>query len=138
MKPSARGWTTKHADGLGPRGTFSASFANGMDYSVEFTARAIRDLDALYEEVNAIESLAAARWFNRLEKAILGLDHSPRIWPKARESRQAGIPLRQLLFGKKPHNVYCVIFTIDDARRVVRVLTIRHGARDEARPTELR
>jgi toxin ParE1/3/4 len=44
--------------------------------------------------------------------------------------------LRHLLYGKKP-NVYRVILEIDEARKVVRVLTIRHGAMDEARPGKL-
>jgi hypothetical protein len=37
-----------------------------MTYRVEFTARASRDLEFLYEEKNAAESRAAARWFNGL------------------------------------------------------------------------
>ena len=44
--------------------------------------------------------------------------------------------MRHLLYGKRP-NVYRVIFEIDAPRKVVRVLTIRHGAMDEAGQDEL-
>jgi mRNA-degrading endonuclease RelE of RelBE toxin-antitoxin system len=37
-----------------------------------------------------------------------------------------------LLFGKKP-NVYRVIFSIEESARVVRVVHIRHGARQPLR-----
>ena len=45
--------------------------------------------------------------------------------------------LRHLLYGKRPH-VYRVIFEIDEPRKVVNVLTIRHGAMKTATPEGLR
>ena len=36
---------------------------------------------------------------------------------------------RHLLHGRKPH-VYRIIYTLDERRRIVSVLHIRHGARD--------
>jgi mRNA-degrading endonuclease RelE of RelBE toxin-antitoxin system len=50
--------------------------------------------------------------------------------------KKARRPLRNLLYGAKPH-VYRVIYEIDEPRRVVRVLTIRHGAMDEAGADDL-
>ena len=99
-----------------------------MAYLVELTARATSDLDYLYS--NAAESRAAARWFNGLEKAVYTLERFPRRCPVAPESRKAKRPLHHLLYGKKPH-VYRVIYEVDEAHQLVRVLTIRHGAMEE-------
>ena len=43
--------------------------ARSTVYAVELTRRAARDLDYLYSWIKADESNAAARWYNRLEKA---------------------------------------------------------------------
>lgn len=107
-----------------------------MAYLVELTSRAARDLNHLYERINAAESAAAARWYNRLEQAVYTLEHFPRRCPVAPEARKLKRPLRHLLYGKKPH-VYRVIYEIAEGDKVVRVLTIRHGAMDEARAEEL-
>ena len=48
----------------------------------------------------------------------------------APESKKAGRPLRQLLYGAK-RDVYRVLYEIDEGKKIVRVLTIRHGAMDE-------
>ena len=47
--------------------------------------------------------------------------------PVAPESRKAKRRLRQLLYGVK-RDVYRVIYEIDESRKVVCVLTIRHAA----------
>jgi toxin ParE1/3/4 len=108
-----------------------------MAYRVELTVRAHRDLDDLYCWIHAAESIAAARWYNGLEQAVYRLEELPRRCPLAPESRKTGRQLRNLLYGNKP-NVYRVIYEIDEPRKVVWVLTIRHGAREEVRPDELR
>ncbi len=106
-----------------------------MAYLVELTPRAARDLDYLYQQVHATESVAAARWYNGLEEAIYTLERSPRRCPVAPEARKAKRPLRHLLYGAKPH-VYRVLYEIDEAHKAVRVLTIRHAAMDEFTATE--
>ena len=100
-----------------------------MEYVVELTERAAHDLNALYKRISAAESSTAADWYNGLEKAVFSLERSPRRGPRAPESEGAKRFLRHLLYGKKPH-VYRVIYEIDGQRRTVRVLTIRHGARE--------
>jgi plasmid stabilization system protein ParE len=45
-----------------------------MTYRVELTVRAAHDLNHLFEEINARESAAAARWYNGLEKAVYTLE----------------------------------------------------------------
>jgi toxin ParE1/3/4 len=99
-----------------------------MKYHVELTDRAVRDLELLYLEKHAAESQSAARWFNRLEQAVLGLETYPFRCPAAPESRKMRRKLRHLPFGKKPH-IYRVIYEIDEQNRTVWVLTIRHAAR---------
>jgi plasmid stabilization system protein ParE len=101
-----------------------------MEYAVELTGRAERDLKKLLEYIEVLNSPSARRWFNGLEKAIYGLDRFPRRCSLAREARKEGHPIRQLLYGKKP-GVYRVLFEIQELTRRVRVLAIRHGARDE-------
>ena len=100
-----------------------------MRYRVELTVRATRDLDDLYQQIRAAESIPAARWFNGLEKAICTLEHFPFRCPVAPEAGTLNRPLRHLLYGKKPH-VYRVIYEIREPTKVVYILTIRHGARE--------
>ena len=102
-----------------------------MAYRVELTERAIRDLDHLYAEKNAAESEAAARRYNGLERAIYTLANYPRRCPAAPEASKTKPPLRHLLYGRKPH-VYRIIYEIDEKRKTVWVLTIRHGAMEPA------
>lgn len=107
-----------------------------MAYRVELTDRAKHDLSALYARIDAAESSAAARWFNGFEEAVYALSQLPKRCPVAPEGRMAKRPLRHLLYGNKPH-VYRAIYEIDEPGKTVYVLTIRHGAMDEARPDEL-
>jgi plasmid stabilization system protein ParE len=97
-----------------------------MAFRVNLTARAHRDLAAIYEYIQAGSSVQAFRWFNRLEKAILSLEKHPRRGTVAREDSR----LRQILYGNKPH-VYRIIYSIRERSRVVSVLHIRHGARQD-------
>jgi plasmid stabilization system protein ParE len=101
-----------------------------MAYLVELTLRAERDLEFLYERISVSNSAAAARWFNRLEEAIYTLERFPRRCPVAPESKGAKRRLRHLLYGAKP-DVCRVIYAVDERRKVVRVLTVRHRAMDE-------
>jgi plasmid stabilization system protein ParE len=107
-----------------------------MAYRVELTNRARRDLGDLYWRIHAEDSPAAARWFNGLEEAVYSLETLPRRCPIAPEGRRAERRLRHLLYGNKPH-VYRVIYEIVESDKAVYVLTIRHGAMDEARLDEL-
>ena len=101
-----------------------------MAYLIELAQRAERDLEHLYERIAETDSIAAANWFNRLENAICSLERLPRRRPIAPESRIIGRRLRHLLYGAKK-DVYRIIYEIDEAREIVRVLTVRHAAMDE-------
>ena len=107
-----------------------------MVYRVKFATRAWRDLAALFRQIHAADSIPAARWFNGLEMAIGTLANLPLRCPTAPERKKNGQPLRHLLYGKRP-NVYRVIFDVDETRKIVNVLTIRHGAMDTLGEAEL-
>jgi plasmid stabilization system protein ParE len=102
-----------------------------MTYLVELTDRARNDLLILYLEKEAAESAAAARWFNGLEQAVYTLESYPRRCPIAPEAKKSGRPLRHLPYGKKPH-VYRVIYDVNEPKKLVLILTIRHGAMEPA------
>jgi plasmid stabilization system protein ParE len=107
-----------------------------MPYRVELTERAKRDLGALYARIDAAESGTAVLWFNGLERAIYSLAGSPRRCPVAPESKRAKRPVRHLLCGSKP-DVYRALYSIDESLKTVHVLTIRHGAMEEAQADRL-
>jgi toxin ParE1/3/4 len=95
-----------------------------MAYRVNLTARAAQDLDNIYQYIQAEESAKAAAWFNGLQETVMSLSSLP--------FRAAVTPedptLRHLLYGNKPH-IYRVIYSVDEKKHTVTVLTVRHGAR---------
>ncbi len=99
-----------------------------MAFRVELTARARRDLAAIYDYIEAASSSQAFRWFNGLNDAIVSLENRPERGSVTRENSH----LRQLLYGNKPHT-YRIIYSINRRSRQVFVLHIRHGARRDFR-----
>ncbi len=99
-----------------------------MGFRVELTARALRDLNAIYQHIQGDSSPRAFAWFNGLEAVILSLEQHPERGPLTRESPR----LRQLLYGNKPH-IYRIIYSIQKRSLLVSVLHIRHGARRDFR-----
>ncbi len=95
-----------------------------MEYLVYLTARAERDLDDLYDEINAEHSDVALRWYVAFEKAILKLEEYPQRCPLTPENDK----LRHLLYGNKRH-IYRAIYRVLERQKRVEVLHIRHGAR---------
>jgi plasmid stabilization system protein ParE len=95
-----------------------------MKYLVRLTGRALRDLEATYDYIEADASEQAFAWFNRLAKAIYSLERFPGRGLVIPENKK----LRHLLFGKKPH-IYRIIYVVDKRHHVVNVLHIRHGVR---------
>lgn len=104
-----------------------------MKYRVEMTASAQADIDAAYQWLAARTTHAAA-WFNGLAAAIEGLAQLPSRCPLAREGVAFDEPVRQLLYGKRPH-IYRVLFIVQ--ADVVYVLHVRHGARQALGRDEL-
>jgi toxin ParE1/3/4 len=103
-------------------------------YHVSITARAERDLASLYDEINAESPGAGRNWYARLSATIHDLEKQPHLWPTTPESPR----FRHLLFGRKPHRVYRVIYRVRERLRVVEILHIRHGARRPFHPSEMK
>jgi len=59
---------------------------------------------------------------------LRGLQHCLIDARLRRKAAETNVELRQLLYGKKPH-VYRIIYEVDEARRTVLLIAIRHGAR---------
>src|SRR5215469_13050890 len=123
-------------DAPGRPGKCLTRSAANMTYRVDLANRAARDLEFLYLEKNAAESQAAARWYNGLERAVYTLESYPYRCPAAPEARKLKRKLRHSLYGEKPH-VYRIIYEIDELRRTVWVFTIRHGARQGLKRSDL-
>jgi plasmid stabilization system protein ParE len=96
-----------------------------VPYLVRLTDRALRDLEAIYEFIEATTSERAFAWFNELVEAIYSLERLAERGAVVLEHKK----LRQLLFGKKP-GIYRIIYAMDRRNHAVNVLHIRHGARD--------
>ena len=96
-----------------------------MAYHVEVTERALRDLSIIYGRIGAESSEQAARWFDRLEKAIISLEKYPDRAPLTPEDPS----VRHLLYGRKPY-VYRIIYEVDEKNSTVYVLHIRWPGRD--------
>ena len=103
-----------------------------MEYTVNLTDRAQRDLALLYAEIRAESSPAAVNWYRGLKKSILGLERFPNRCASTPERPE----LRHLLFGRRRH-VYRVIYRIVEREKRVDVLHIRHGARDRLIDSDL-
>lgn len=95
-----------------------------MKFRVELTARAQRDLAAIYEYIEADTSAHASRWFNELDRTLLNLERLPERG--ALVVKHGGT--RQLLYRTKPH-IYRILYAVKTRPGIVRVLHIRHGVR---------
>ena len=104
-----------------------------MAYRVELAARAGRDLRDIYRRIHADSSAHAVAWFNGLEATVYSLDQHPDRGAITPESRK----LRHLLYGNKPH-VYRIIYRVPERAKKVKVLHVRHGARDAFTPKQAR
>lgn len=102
--------------------------APSMTYRVEISRRAERDLRRLYRTIHAEHSGDARAWFHEPERMIGSLDEMPERGGIVPEDGR----LRELLHGRPPR-AYRIICAVDDRQRVVRIVHIRHGARDRLR-----
>jgi plasmid stabilization system protein ParE len=97
-----------------------------VPYRVRLTGRAQRDLEAIFEFIEADCSEKVFAWFNKLSKAIYSLERLAERGAAVAENRR----FRQLLFGFGTRaSTYRIIYAVEKRNRVVNVLHIRHGAR---------
>ena len=107
-----------------------------MAYRVVLADSAKADADRLYDWVVEKAPIRGPAWFEELTDALYSLNQLPRRCPLAREAAEAKREIRCLLFGKRPH-VYRILYEVDETRKTVSILHIRHGARQDPGPDEL-
>ncbi len=102
-------------------------------YAVELTDSALASISAQarYIAVEAQMPVNAQRWLERVWKAVDSLEQWPRRAAKAAEDAYVEYEVRQLVVGS-----HLLLFTIDDDRRKVWIVGLRHGHR-LPRPDEL-
>jgi toxin ParE1/3/4 len=96
-----------------------------MGCLIKILPRAERDLAALYNQLQTVDSRTAQRWYSGLKAAILSLETDPTRCPVISEDNR----LRHLLYGRKP-NVYRIVFRIPQSKQIVEIMLVRHGKRD--------
>jgi plasmid stabilization system protein ParE len=69
--------------------------------------------------------------------AVLSLEELPNRCPRAPEAQLLGAPLRQLLYGQRSSSFRILFRVYEQPEPVVRVVAIRHGARDYLDTEEL-
>jgi plasmid stabilization system protein ParE len=98
-----------------------------VSYRVVVTARAMADAIEAFRWIAERSPDAAARWYEAFEQAIATLADMPERCPVAEdESKQLGITLRQLLYGRRG-GVYRILFSIEG--ETVTLHYVRHSAR---------
>lgn len=97
-----------------------------MAYRVKITPRAQQDLTDIFNRIGAASSGSALKWYLALRESLRSLRLNPERSTVTPENRE----LRHLLYGGRPH-VYRVIYRISEKQKVVDILHIRHGARQE-------
>jgi plasmid stabilization system protein ParE len=98
-----------------------------MAFRVEPTLSAKLDLDEILTWLKEHEAGdSGLRWFLKMQEAVYSLTRLPLRCPLAPESTVFPFEVRQLVFGRKPHQ-YRILFTIDGDTVVV--LHVRHGRR---------
>jgi len=95
-----------------------------MAFEVRYSAEAERNLDdiLLWLMVERQAGETGLRWFQGLQTRVATLAEMPERCPLAAESSSLGLPVRLLLYGRRPR-VYRILFTIDG--EVVHILAIR-------------
>src|SRR6266487_941611 len=96
-----------------------------MAYRIEFTRRALRDIDEAYDWIVRASTRRAGRWYVGLLNRIETLREHPRRCTLAPENETFEEEIRQLLYGRRG-GVYRVLFTVEEDRIVI--LSVRHGA----------
>jgi toxin ParE1/3/4 len=95
-----------------------------MAYHVELSRRAELDLRNIFDFIYTDRSIAAERWFFGLEDQIQRLS----MLADRGTITDYDSKLRYILYGNKPH-LYRVLYRIDSALGIVKIVHIRHGAR---------
>lgn len=93
-------------------------------YRIRITPRALADLEQAFEFIRRDSPQNAALMIRRLLDAIDGLEILPHRYDVPRAGMTRGRNVRSM-----PVWPYLVRYRIDDQRKVVFILRVRHGAR---------
>ena len=91
------------------------------------------ELEAAYLWLLERNPEAAVTWYNGALDAFCTLETFPERCPLVPESTSFDHEIRQLLYGR-PQHAYRILF--DVAGETVRILHVRHGAREHLQPGE--
>jgi len=105
-------------------------------YQVALADAAKADAYRIYDWVVERAPLQGAQWFDELIVCLYSLEDLPYRCPLAREAEEAKREIRCLLFGKR-RGTYRILYEVDERRRMVWILHIRHGALKDIGPDEL-
>lgn len=96
-------------------------------YSVKIYPTAISDLDVIYRYIafQKLYSETAKKQINRIKKAILNLAVFPYSYPEINQGRFACKGYRNLLIDN-----YMVIYTVDEAERIVYIVSVQFKHRN--------
>lgn len=110
-----------------------------MAYRVDLTPQALSDIEEAFQYIDQAAPTRSKRWLLRLMDAVNSLEDMPERFPIAPESKDFGKEIRQAIYGKRT-GAYRIMFRIFQeaaGKGVVRVICVRHGARDRLRPEDL-
>jgi plasmid stabilization system protein ParE len=110
-----------------------------MAYRVDLTPQAVSDIEAALQYIGQAAPARLNRWLLGLMDSVHLLEDMPARFPVAPEGEDLGKEIRQVLYGKRT-GIYRIVFRIYEnapCEGVVRVLSVRHGARDRLRPEDL-
>lgn len=104
-----------------------------MSFTVVVSRAARQEVADAVHWIAERSSDGAARWLDGLENSLDGLRELPTRCRLAPEAKAVGAEIRQQLFGRRGGR-YRVLFVV--RRDVVRVLHVRHAARDFLLPVD--
>ena len=99
-------------------------------YQVALSDSAKADARHIYAWILERTPFYGPGWFDALIARLYSLENQPLRCPLAREAAALQRPIRCLLFGKK-HGRYRILYEVDESRRTVWILHIRHGSLPE-------
>ncbi len=105
-------------------------------YQIVLADTAKSDANYIYEWVVERAPIRGAEWFEELMDCLYSLELLPNRCPLAREAKDAQRSIRCLHFGKRRH-VYRILYEVDEPRRTVYILHIRHGALRDLDPDQI-
>ncbi|MCH8829097.1 MAG: type II toxin-antitoxin system RelE/ParE family toxin [Planctomycetes bacterium] len=101
-----------------------------MEYRIELSSRAERDIEESFAYIHSDAPLNAVNWRRGLEAKLGLLARMPTIFGAAPENRDSSRDAKQFIYGR-----YRILYTVE--ADVVFVLSIRHGARQFMKPDEI-